>query len=160
MYWGLHPPRGRAAILGWTWLCCVISRDGSKNFNIRTCEHIILGRLRMGARQAKNAPLFDTLPNVQCSVNCGFGAKNIFLTEDHWLVVEGQSSSFLSSGTLSDICPLHKCFLPTAPFEWICQTKKYRSQDLALWNSMTSKHKTWNFFLPLAVSSTTTPHSF
>ena len=60
-----------------------ISRDGSKNFNIRTCEHIILGRLRMGARQAKNAPLFDTLPNVQCSVNCGFGAKNIFLTEDH-----------------------------------------------------------------------------
>ena len=66
-------PRG-----GWTWLCCVISRDGSKNFNIRTCEHIILGRLRMGASQAKN-----TLPNVQCSVNCGFGAKNIFLTEDH-----------------------------------------------------------------------------
>ena len=34
-----------------------ISRDGSKNFNIRTCEHMILGQLRMGARQAKNAPL-------------------------------------------------------------------------------------------------------
>ena len=24
---------------------------------IRTCEHMILGQLRMGARQAKNAPL-------------------------------------------------------------------------------------------------------
>ena len=34
-----------------------ISRDGYKNFNIRTCEHMILGQLRMGARQAKNAPL-------------------------------------------------------------------------------------------------------
>ena len=34
-----------------------ISRDGSKNFNIRTCEHMILGQLRMGARQTKNAPL-------------------------------------------------------------------------------------------------------
>ena len=34
-----------------------ISRDGSKNVNIRTCEHMILGQLRMGARQAKNAPL-------------------------------------------------------------------------------------------------------
>ena len=28
-----------------------ISHDGSKNFNIRTCEHMILGQLRMGARQ-------------------------------------------------------------------------------------------------------------
>ena len=34
-----------------------ISRDGSKNFNIRTCEHMILGQLRIWARQAKNAPL-------------------------------------------------------------------------------------------------------
>ena len=34
-----------------------ISREGSKNFNIRTCEHMVLGQLRMGARQAKNAPL-------------------------------------------------------------------------------------------------------
>ena len=34
-----------------------ISRDGSKNFNIRICEHMILSQLRMGARQAKNAPL-------------------------------------------------------------------------------------------------------
>ena len=24
-----------------------ISRDGSKNFNIRTCEHVILGQLRI-----------------------------------------------------------------------------------------------------------------
>ena len=34
-----------------------ISRDGSKNYNIRTCEHMILGQLLMGARQTKNAPL-------------------------------------------------------------------------------------------------------
>ena len=34
-----------------------ISRDGYKKFNIRTCEYMILGQLRMGARQAKNAPL-------------------------------------------------------------------------------------------------------
>ena len=34
-----------------------IFRDGSKNFNIRTCEHLILGQLTMGARQTKNAPL-------------------------------------------------------------------------------------------------------
>ena len=34
-----------------------ISRNGYKNFNIHTCEHMILGQLRMGARQAKNAPL-------------------------------------------------------------------------------------------------------
>ena len=34
-----------------------IFRDGSKNFNIRTCVHMILGQLRKGARQAKNAPL-------------------------------------------------------------------------------------------------------
>ena len=34
-----------------------IPRDGSKNFNIRTCEHMILGQLTMGACQTKNAPL-------------------------------------------------------------------------------------------------------
>ena len=34
-----------------------ISREGSKNLNIRTCEHMILGQLTMGARQTKNAPL-------------------------------------------------------------------------------------------------------
>ena len=34
-----------------------ISLDGYKDFNMRTCEHMILGQLRMGVRQAKNAPL-------------------------------------------------------------------------------------------------------
>ena len=37
-----------------------ISRDGSKNFDIRTCEHMIL---RIGARQAKNAPLCTRFPS-------------------------------------------------------------------------------------------------
>ena len=35
-----------------------ISRDSSKNYNIRTCEHMILGQLRMRARQTNYAPLF------------------------------------------------------------------------------------------------------
>ena len=34
-----------------------ISHDGSNNFNVRTCEHMILGQLTIGGRQAKNAPL-------------------------------------------------------------------------------------------------------
>ena len=34
-----------------------IYRDGMKSFNIRTCEHMILSQLRMGAHQTKNAPL-------------------------------------------------------------------------------------------------------
>ena len=42
-----------------------ISRDGYKIFNIRTCEHMILGQLRMGARQAKNAPL---IPKQLCYI--------------------------------------------------------------------------------------------
>ena len=36
-----------------------ISCDGSKNFDVRTCEHMILGQLRMGARHTKNAPLVE-----------------------------------------------------------------------------------------------------
>ena len=34
-----------------------ICRDGSKNYNIRACEHMILGQLRMGARHTIYAPL-------------------------------------------------------------------------------------------------------
>ena len=34
-----------------------ISRDGSKNFNIRTCEHMIIGQLRIGARTTTYAAL-------------------------------------------------------------------------------------------------------
>ena len=34
-----------------------ISQDGSKNFNILICEHMIPGQLSMGARQTKNAHL-------------------------------------------------------------------------------------------------------
>ena len=40
-----------------------VSRDGSKHFNICTCEHMILGQLRMGACQAKNAPLINAFLN-------------------------------------------------------------------------------------------------
>ena len=38
-----------------------ISCDGSKNFNIRSCEHMIFGQLKMGARQTKNPPLRSTM---------------------------------------------------------------------------------------------------
>ena len=34
-----------------------ICRDGTKNNNIRACEHLILGQFRMGARSAIYAPL-------------------------------------------------------------------------------------------------------
>ena len=34
-----------------------ISRDDSKKFNIRTCEHMILGQLRIGARATTYAAL-------------------------------------------------------------------------------------------------------
>ena len=38
-----------------------ICRDGTKNNNIRACEHLILGQFRMGARSAIYAPLTMTL---------------------------------------------------------------------------------------------------
>ena len=44
-----------------------ISRDDSKKFNIRTCEHMILGQLRIGARATTYAALiflFIPLPSV------------------------------------------------------------------------------------------------
>ena len=34
-----------------------ICRDGTTNYNIRACEHLILGQLRMGAPSAIYAPL-------------------------------------------------------------------------------------------------------
>ena len=36
-----------------------ISGNGSKSYNIRTCEHMIIGQLRMGARQTNYAPLVN-----------------------------------------------------------------------------------------------------
>ena len=53
---GAHGEHGDVFVFSNT-LIYGISRDGSKTFNIRTCEHMIPGQLRMGARQAKNAPL-------------------------------------------------------------------------------------------------------
>ena len=47
---GSNPARSRGAIYG-------ISRDGSKNFNLRTWEHMILGQLRIGARSTTYAAL-------------------------------------------------------------------------------------------------------
>ena len=36
-----------------------------RKFNICTCELMILGQLRMGARQAKNAPLYKKFSRVE-----------------------------------------------------------------------------------------------
>merc|ERR1712240_62205 len=41
-----------------------ISRDNSKNFNIRTCEHMILGQLRIRARQTTYAALMPEYARV------------------------------------------------------------------------------------------------
>ena len=53
-----------------------ISRDGFKNFNIRTCEHMILGQLRMRARQMKNAPLLGDRPIQPIFTEHGWAGKN------------------------------------------------------------------------------------
>ena len=41
-----------------------ICRDGTKNNNIRACEHLILGQFRMGARSAIYAPLVECIDGV------------------------------------------------------------------------------------------------
>ena len=41
-----------------------ISRDGSKNFNIRTCEHVILGQLRIWAHTTTYAALVGWWPEL------------------------------------------------------------------------------------------------
>ena len=43
-----------------------ICRDGTKNNNIRACEHLILGQFRMGARSAIYAPLDLRFPSYKC----------------------------------------------------------------------------------------------
>ena len=53
----LHIGKSRTVFFPSDTLIYDISRDGSKDLNIRSCEHMILGQLRMGARQTKNAPL-------------------------------------------------------------------------------------------------------
>ena len=54
-----------------------------KKINIRTCEHMILGQLTMGARQTKNAPLGDTYNDrwpLECSNMLGAVQKaNVLL---------------------------------------------------------------------------------
>ena len=45
-----------------------ISSDGSKNFNIRTCEHMILGQLRIWARTTTYAALLGSWWDPCCGV--------------------------------------------------------------------------------------------
>ena len=63
-----------------------ISRDISKKINIRTCEHMILGQLRMGARQAKNAPLPTLNENLVVSGNGKKGPKKVLQLDDIFFV--------------------------------------------------------------------------
>ena len=78
-----------------------ISRDGSKNYNIRTCEHMILGQLRMGARQTKNAPLEQNKQNTSLR-SLGkdeyVAVKPSFTNHDCWLLAPSSSESGLGLG--------------------------------------------------------------
>ena len=80
-----------------------ISRDGSKNYNIRTCEHVILGQLWMGARQTNYAPLKFWEFMIQ------FVKLLIFINSLHF-----SSSSNLVRARF--ICPLELPQLPFSPF--------------------------------------------
>merc|ERR1711978_37305 len=53
-----------------------ISRDGFKNFNLRTWEHMILGQLRIGARSTTYAALGGT---VQKSTVSRIGTLGIII---------------------------------------------------------------------------------
>ena len=62
-----------------------ISRDGSKNYNIRTCEHMILGQLRMGARQTNYAPLVcSTVILAPLCLGSGFFLFDTFKLDIYW----------------------------------------------------------------------------
>ena len=56
-----------------------ISRDGSKKYNIRTCEHMILGQLKMGARQTNYAPLMYVLTSFGFNLSVHILKKKIVL---------------------------------------------------------------------------------
>ena len=57
-------------------LIYAICRDGSKNYNIRACEHMILGQLRMGARHTIYAPLGSNIHN-QDILGCDIPIRDI-----------------------------------------------------------------------------------
>ena len=92
-----------------------ISRNGSKNYNIRTCEHMILGQLRMGARQTNYAPLVGNL--IFCSFiskrfHLGSGAAKAAATKERRRT--GFISIFAFAGILlswlkEDILTLNTC---------------------------------------------------
>ena len=68
-----------------------ICRDGTKNNNIRACEHLILGQFRMGARSAIYAPLkytrkstWDYYPRIPHFMKVRFCNRNAVFS-DFWL---------------------------------------------------------------------------
>ena len=61
-----------------------ISRDDSKKFNIRTCEHMILGQLRRGARATTYAALNNGTLHLYLSIpSSAFPALNVLFNLDH-----------------------------------------------------------------------------
>ena len=54
-----------------------ISRDSSKNYHIRTFEHMILGQLRMGAPQTNYAPLLGAVRGGGGGGGGGWSMKKI-----------------------------------------------------------------------------------
>ena len=102
-----------------------IFRDGSKNINnTRTCEHLILGQLRMGARQAKNAPLYSipcSLPNqAKLKFDQDFEARWLFCfccwTEITLFV---ESTNFTACGFALQVSFLYGSLQPKVEAIWL-----------------------------------------
>ena len=65
-----------------------ICRDGTKNNNIRACEHLILGQFRMGARSAIYAPL----PEVSIITNCNQIHPMLHWARKKWVWISSRTS--------------------------------------------------------------------
>ena len=61
-----------------------ICRDGSKNYNIRACEHMILVQLRIGARHTIYAPL-------NMATHCAANMAYLLRTKEGSLFMVGES---------------------------------------------------------------------
>ena len=103
-----------------------ISRGGSKNFNKRTCEHMILGRLRMRARQTKNAPLTPENMSQPYQVSSPFFIASI--------------------ATLSPFSNLICCKYPRGAFTCTkcCLLEYYSSPTLRKWSKQLTQVQSMN----------------
>ena len=124
----------------------------TKNVNIRTCEHVILGQLRIGARQTKNAALYDDVtilissydphfhfmmfwplhPNNLKHIIWGIGAHQC--DDDH--IIRSTTSPFMTFFTLTPIIDSKRMTLNSI---CIFSAKKYFT-----WSKVIKK---WSYIL-------------